>query len=78
MAYTKTQLAVLRQAVADGGSVVMSGIDKHPGWNKRHVTAAIYLHSEGLGLFSGEGPYDPARFDIWPSGRRVSSEPRNG
>lgn len=68
---TSTQRKVLTQAAADGGTVALSGMDKHPGWNKRHVSAAIWLHGEGLGIFRGGNAFEPDQFEILPAGRRA-------
>jgi len=67
---TPTALKVLKQALSDGGVVVLDGIDKHAGWGKRERTAAMWLHSEGLGLYQTSTSFDPSSFTIWPEGRK--------
>lgn len=41
--FTTVERQVLEQAVADGGDVVLNGVDAHDGWSKRHLNAARRL-----------------------------------
>lgn len=46
---TPVREKVLKQAIADGGQVEMDGVDKHTGWGKREIVAALWLIGCGYG-----------------------------
>jgi len=69
---TSTEVKVLKQAVDDGGSVELAGIDQHVGWGKRERTAAKKLEEKKLGrtdrIFDNQ---EPKWFEINEQGRKA-------
>lgn len=66
--FTKVERQVLEQAVADGGEVVLNGLDAHEGWTKRHLNAALRLEVSGYGLMTGDQHFNDV-FRINDEGR---------
>ncbi len=76
MKLNKFQRLVLSQAVADSGTVELTGIDKHVGWNGHHTRAALQLHHMGLGRYTPRmvpGMIE-GKFEINDAGRGVLAE----
>lgn len=69
-----TEKLVLLQAIADHGEVVLTGIDAHPGWNKRHRTAAKRLHNLGFGKYWPQAGHAYATFQINDAGRERANQ----
>ena len=71
MKLTALEKKVLLAAVADGGEVCLSGLDKHLGANGHWENAAVRLHLKGLGTWQSTSIIANPAFKINDKGREV-------
>jgi hypothetical protein len=70
MKLTPTDKLILKQAIDDGGAVVLNGLDMHEGWTRRHMNRAIELANEGYGNLRPVGMRE-WEFKINSEGRKL-------